>query len=210
MPLSNQKLKMVKRFTSVLIALIFIPTLLFAQEDLLVKIPQSSNQHLQFLQAHHGIKLRYRTPDFAIIQVPLTSGSIEASPSVLTELPDPQVLDTVTPGFNYYILWLPSRKSERIERWGNLHQFGALSSLKCTPNLESACYTCSTSTRETPRHYVLRIFSLPRSLELYPRPPQQQSVIQDYSTKRMAFDGLADYPLVENEPPEPGQFFRSR
>ena len=78
MPLSNYRLQMVKRFTSVLIFSFFIPTALFAQEDLLVKIPENSNQHLQFLQAHHGIKLRYRTPDFAIIQVPLNSGSIGA------------------------------------------------------------------------------------------------------------------------------------
>ena len=100
MLLSDQKLQMVKRFISVLIFLIFIPTILFAQEDLLVKIPDSSNRHLQLLQAHHGVKLRYRTPDFSIIQVPSGSGSIGASQNMLTELLGPQVLDTVTPDFD--------------------------------------------------------------------------------------------------------------
>ena len=130
---------MVKRFTSVFIFLIFIPTVLFAQEDLLIKIPKSSHQHLQSLQAHYRIKLRYRTPEFSIIQVPLTSSSTEASQDVLTELPDPQVLDTVTPGFNYYILWLPSAgERAAIERYGEiLDQFGGCSLLKLHANLES-------------------------------------------------------------------------
>ena len=215
MPLSNQKLKMVKRFTSVLIVLIFIPTLLFAQEDLLVKIPQSSNQHLQFLQAHHGIKLRYRTPDFAIIQVPLTSGSIEASPSVLTELPDPQVLDTVTPGFNYYILWLPSAEARAaIEAYGEiLHQFGGFSLLKLHANLESVLLDLPVHQRaKLPANIVLPEFQLPSFAPSISASPQQQSVIQGLLDQADGFRWLwQTITLVENEDlRKPGQFFRSR
>ena len=215
MPLSNQKLHMVKRSTSALIFLICIPTLLFAQEDLLVKIPESSNRHLQFLQAHHGIKLRYRTSDFAIIQVPLPSGSIRANQNVLTELPDPQVLDTVTPGFNYYVLWLPSvGEWAAIEAYGEiLHQFGGFGLLKLHANLESVLLDLPVHQRaKLPANIILPEFQAPSSAPGIPASPQQQSVIQGLLDQadgiRWVWQTIA---LVENENLQrPGQFFRSR
>ena len=215
MPLTNQKLQMVKRFISVLIFFLFIPTLLFAQEDLLIKIPESSNQHLQFLQAHHGIKLRYRTPDFAIIQAPLNSGSIKAHLDVLNELPDPQVLDTVTPGFNYYVLWLPSAEERTaIERYGEiLFQFGGLSLLKLHVNLESVLLDLPVHQRaKLPANIVLSDFQPASFAPNISASPQQQSVIQGLLNQadgtRWVWQTIA---LVENEDLQrPGQFFRSR
>jgi len=215
MSLANQKLQMVKRFFSVLIFSIFIPTLLFAQADLLVKIPESSNQHLQFLQAHHGIKLRYRTSDFAIIQVRLGSGSIEASQNVLTELPDSQVLDTVTPGFNYYVLWLPSvEERTAIEVYGEiLHQFDGVSLLKLHTNLESVLLDLPVHHRaKLPANIILPEFQTPPFAPSISASSQQQSVIQGLIDQadgvRWVWQTIA---LVENENLQrPGQFFRSR
>ena len=215
MPLSNQKSQMVKRFISVLIFLIFIPTVLFAQADLLVKIPKSSNQHLQFLQAHHGIKLRYRTSDFAIIQVPLGSGSIEGSQNVLTALPDPQVLDTVTPGFDYYVLWLPvAEERTAIEAYGEiLYQFGGFSLLKLHANLESVLLDLPGHHRaKLPANIALPEFPSPSAAPSISASPQQQSVIQGLLNQA---DGIQwvwqTIALVENEDLQrPGRFFRSR
>ena len=215
MPSTNQKLQMVKRFISVLIFSIFIPTVLFAQEDLLVKIPQSSNQHLQFLQAHHGIKLRYRTSDFAIIQIPWGSGSIEAGQNVLTELPDSQVLDTVTPGFNHYVLWLPlAEERAAIEAYGEiLHQFDGLSLLKLHANLESVLLDLPVHHRaKLPTNIALPEFQPPSAAPSISASPQQQSLIQGLLNQadgvRWVWQTIA---LVENEDLQrPGQFFRSR
>ncbi len=206
---------MVKRFISVLIFLIFIPIVLFAQEDLLIKISESSHQRLHFLQAHHRIKLRYRTPEFSIIQVPLDSSSAGINQDVLTELPDPQVLDAVTPGFNYYILWLPSAGDRAaIETYGEiLDQFGGLSLLKLHVNLEAILLDLPLHQRaKLPADIVLSELQPPAFAPSISASPQQQSVI----------DGLLDQAdgsrwlwqviaLVENEDlRRPGQFFRSR
>ena len=215
MPSTNQKLHMVKRFISVFIFLISIPTLLFAQADLLVKIPKSSNQHLQFLQAHHGIKLRYRTPDFAVIQVPSSSGSIGPGRNVLTELPDPRVLDTVTPGFNYYVLWLPSADERAaIEMYGEiLDQFDGVSLLKLHTNLESVLLDLPVHHRaKLPANIVLPEFQSPPFAPSISASPQQQSIIQGLLNQadgvRWVWQTIA---LVENEDLQrPGQFFRSR
>lgn len=215
MPLSNQRPQMVKRFTSIFIFSIFIPTVLFAQEDRLVKIPESSHQHLQFLQTHHRIKLRYRTPEFSIIQVPLNSGSTEAIQDVLTELPDPQILDTVTPGFNYYILWLPSAGDRaKIERYGEiLDQFGGLSLLKLHVNLESILLDLPLHHRaKLPADIILSELQPPALAPSIAASPQQQSVIQGLIGQADGFRWLwQTITLVENEDLQrPGQFFRSR
>ncbi len=214
-PLVNQKLQVLRRLSPILILSILIPTILFAQEGVLIKIPESSNRHLQFLQAHHGVKLRYRTSDFAIIQVPLSSGSIGASQNVLTELPDPQVLDTVTPGFNYYVLWLPSAGDRAaIEVYGEiLYQFGGLSLLKLHANLESVLLDLPVHHRaKLPANIVLPEFQAPSFAPSISASPQQQSVIQELLDQA---DGLRwlwqIVALVENEDlRRPGQFFRSR
>ena len=215
MPLSNQKLQMVKGLISLLILSILIPTNLFAEEDLLIKISESSNRHLQPLQAHHGFKLRYRTPDFSIVQLPLKSGSIGAGQNLLTELPDPQVLDTVTPGFNYYVLWLPSAEEQAaIERYGEiLHQFGGFSLLKLHTNLESILLNLPLHQRaKLPANIVLPEFQLPSFAPGVPASPQQQSVIRGLLNQVDGFRWLwQTITLVENEDlHRPGQFFRSR
>ena len=215
MPLSNQKLQMVKRVTSVFIFAIFIPTVLFAQEDLLIKIPENSHQRLQFLQAHHRIKLRYRTPEFSIIQVPLNSGSIGAHQNLLAELPDPQILDTVTPGFNYYILWLPSTEDRAaIETYGEiLDQFGGFSLLKLHTNLESVLLDLPLHQRaKLPPDIILSELQPPAFAPSISASPQQQSVIQGLLDQADGFRWLWQVvALVENEDlRRPGQFFRSR
>lgn len=206
---------MVKGLISLFILSILIPTNLFAEEDLLIKVSESSNRHLQLLQAHHRVKLRYRTPDFAIIQVPLNSDSIGASQNVLTELPDPQILDTVTPGFNYYVLWLPSAEERAaIEAYGEiLHQFGGFSLLKLHTNLESVLLDLPIHQRaKLPVNIVLPEFQPPSFAPSIPASPQQQSVIQGLLNQADGFRWLwQTITLVENEDlRRPGQFFRSR
>ena len=213
--LSNQRLQMVKGFIFALILSILTPTILFAQEDLLIKIPENSTRHLQFLQAHHGIKLRYRTSDFAIIQVPLKSSSIGASQSVLTELPDSQILDTITPGFNYYVLWLPSAEERTtIETYGEiLHQFGGFSLLKLHTNLESVLLDLPVHERaKLPANIALPEFQSPSFAPSIPASPQQQSIIRGLLNQADGFRWLWQIiALVENEDlRRPGQFFRSR
>ena len=215
MPLSNQKLRMVKRFTSVFIFSICIPTFLFAQEDLLVKIPKSSDQRLQFLRAHYGVKLRYRTPDFAIIQIPLNSGSIRADQNVLTELPDPQILDTVTPGFSYYVLCLHSAKElATIQTYGEiLDQFGRSFLLKLHTNLESVLLDLPVHSRaKLPEDIILPEIQAPALAPSISASPQQQSIIQGLLNQADGFRWLwGVIALVENEDlRQPGQFFRSR
>ena len=206
---------MAKGLISVLILSILIPAILFAQADLLIKIPESSNRHLQFLQAHHGVKLRYRTPDFSIIQVPLNSVSIGASQDVLTELLDAQVLDTATPGFNYYVLWLPSmEKRAAIETYGEiLDQFGGFSLLKLHTNLESVLLDLPGHHRaKLPTNIVLPELQPPSFAPSIFASPQQQSVIQSLLDQADGFRWLwQTIALVENEDlQQPGQFFRSR
>ena len=207
--------KVLKRLIPILTLWILIPTILFAEEDLLIKISDSSNQRLQFLQAHYGIKLRYRTPDFAIIQVPLSSGSLGASQGVLTELPNPQVLDTVTPGFNYYVLWLPSTKERAtIEAYGEiLDHFGGFSLLKLHTNLESILLDLPVHQRaKLPVDIVLPEIQPPSFAPSISASPQQQSVIQELINQADGFRWLwGVIALVENEDlRRPGQFFRSR
>ena len=215
MPLSNQKFQMVKGFIALLILSILFPTILFAQADLLVKIPESSNQHLQFLQVHHGIKLRYRTPDFAIVQVPLRSSSMGTSQEVLTDLPDSQILDVVTPGFSYYILWLPSTKAQAtIQAYGEvLHRFGGFLLLKLHTKLESVLLDLPGHQRaKLPEDIILPEIQSPLFAPSISASPQQQSIIQRLLDQADGFRWLWQViALVENEDlQKPGQFFRSR
>ena len=54
---------------SVLVFSLFSTTYLLAREELLLKIPENSNQQLRILSERYGVKLRYRTSDLSIIQV---------------------------------------------------------------------------------------------------------------------------------------------
>ena len=131
----------------------------------------------------------------------------------MTELPDPQVLGIVTPGFNYYVLWLPSAEERAaIEAYGEiLHQFGGFSLLKLHANLESVLLDlpvqspCEAARQCCPAGISA---SLVRS-EYTPRRPQRQSVIQGLLDQadgsRWLWQTIA---LVENEDlRRPGQFF---
>ena len=94
---------------SILVFLLYGTPLLSAEEDLLLKIPENSNRQLRVLNERFGLKLRYRTPDFSIVQ---------ASRSVLPALPHAEVLDVVLPEFNYYLLRLGV--PAEAERYGEL------------------------------------------------------------------------------------------
>ena len=133
----------------------------------------------------------------------------------MTELPNPQVLDTVTPGFNYYILWLPSAEERAaIKVYGEiLGQFGGFSLLKLHTNLESVLLDLPGHHRaKLPANIVLPEVQPSLFAPNIPASPQQQSVIQGLLDQadgiRWLWQTIA---LVENEDLQrPGQFFRSR
>ncbi len=206
---------MAKKLICACILSILISIDSLAQEDLLIKIPETANRELYPLQAHHGVKLRYRTSDFSIVQVPLTSGSSRASQDLLTELADSQILDTVTPEFNYYVLWFPSANERAlIQAYGEiLYQFGGSVLLKLHAKLESVLLDLPVHQRaKLPDNIVLPELQPPAFAPSIPASPQAQSIIQGLLDQA---DGLrwlwGVIALVENEDlHQPGQFFRSR
>ena len=100
------------RLTPTLFLSIFITTALFAQTDLLLKIPETSDNQIRILKARFNIKLRYRTQNFSII---------EAYHSTLPELPSVKILDSISSGFDYFVV-LPTSTQERlkVERYGEI------------------------------------------------------------------------------------------
>ncbi|MCZ6676579.1 MAG: M28 family peptidase [Candidatus Poribacteria bacterium] len=192
-------------FTAVLILSILTTTPLFAQEELLIKIPENTNRAVRLMQERHEIKLRYRTQDFAIVQ---------ADRRVLPELPNAQILDQVTPGFSYYLLWLDRASDQMaIQRYGEiLDQFGRFFLLKLQDSLESILFELPAHHRaKLPAEILLPEFE-PPSAPSIPASPQQQVIIQDLLNQVNAnrwFDQIRT--LVDNEDLEqPGKFFRSR
>ena len=109
-------LLMRKRLIAVSIFFLFTTTQLFAQEERLLKIPENAIEGLRILQQRYGVKLRYRTTDFSLIQ---------ADESAIPELRNVQILDIVVPGFDYYILFLNAPDARlAIEKYGEvLDQF---------------------------------------------------------------------------------------
>ena len=93
------------RLTPILFLSIFITTALFAQTDLLLKIPETSDNQIRILKARFNIKLRYRTQNFSII---------EAYHSTLPELPSVKILDSISSGFDYFVV-LPTSTQDTLE-----------------------------------------------------------------------------------------------
>ena len=195
-----------KRLTPVFFLSVFIANFLFAQEELLLKIPANSNYQIRLLKAHYNVKLRYRTQDFSIIQ---------ANQNALPELPSPQILDSISPDFGYYLLWLDdATEKSAIEAYGEiLDQFSGLFLLKLHSDFEPVLFNL-------PVHHRAKLPSDILIPELDPAPfapsipasPQQQAIIQgllkQVDSTQWFWQIIA---LVENEDlQQPGKFFQSR
>ncbi len=195
-----------RHFISVFILSISIPIQLSAQENLLIKIPENANHQIRFLQAQYGVKLRYRTPDFAIVQ---------ADRRVLPELPDVQVLDEISSDFNYYIIWFHSAKERTtVEGYGEiLDQFSGFALLKLHTNLEPVLFDLPAHHRaKLPAEIIIPEFDSPALAPSIRASPQQQSIIRGLLNQADGFRWLWQIiALVENEDLEqPGKFFQSR
>ena len=188
---------------SILFLLVSGTLLLPAQEELLLKIPQNSNQQLRILNDRYGLKLRYRTSDFSIVQV---------SRSALRALSQAKVLDVVLPEYNYYLLRLGPRAE--AESYGELlDEFDGTFLVKLPGELEGMLF-------EIPGHHRARLpievsipaFDQPLYAPSVSAAPESQSVIesllQEVDANRW-FDLIKA--IVENEDLErPGHFFNSR
>ena len=114
---------------SILLLLLSVAPLPSAQEELLLKIPENANGQLRLLTERFGLKLRYRTADFSIVQ---------ASRSVLPALSHAEVLDVVQPEFNYYLLRLGSQAE--AENYGELlDAFDGIFWSNCRGRLRGDC-----------------------------------------------------------------------
>ena len=112
--------------TSILFFLLSGTPLLSAQEELLLKIPENSNGQLRVLNERYGLRLRYRTRDFSIVQ---------ASRSALPALSRAEVLDVVQPEFNYYLLRLGTQ-AEAEEYGETVDAFDGIFLVKLPGELE--------------------------------------------------------------------------
>ena len=188
---------------SILIFLHCGTPLLSAQEELLLKIPQNSNQQFRVLTERFGLKLRYRTPNFSVVQ---------ANRSALPALSHSEVLDVVLPEFNYYLLRLGARAE--AEEYGELiDALDGIFLVKLPGELEG-------NLLKIPGHHRARLpieVSIPafdQSLfetSVSAAPQSQvvvQSLLQEVDANRW-FNLIKA--LVENEDLErPGHFFGSR
>ena len=188
---------------SILFFLFSGATLLSAQVELLLKIPENSNAQLRILNETYGLKLRYRTANFSIVQ---------ASQSAQPALSHAEVLDIVVPEFNYYLLRM--RTQAEAEEYGELvDAFDGIFLVKLPGELEERLF-------KIPGHHRARLpieVSIPtfdRSLHApgVSAAPQSQATIQSLLGEVDAnrwFDLIKA--LVENEDLErPGHFFNSR
>ena len=188
---------------SILVFLLYGTPLLSAEEELLLKIPENSNRQLRVLNERFGLRLRYRTLDFSIVQ---------ASRSVLPALPHAEVLDVVLPEFNYYLLRLGV--PAEAESYGELlDAFDGTFLVKLPGELEGMLF-------EIPGHHRARLpievsipaFDQPLYAPSVSAAPESQTVIESLLGEVDAnrwFDLIKA--LVENEDLErPGHFFNSR
>jgi len=188
---------------SVLVFSLFSTTYLLAREELLLKIPENSNQQLRILSERYGVKLRYRTSDLSIIQV---------SRSALPALPSADILDVVLPDFNYYLLRVNT--ASEAEKYGEvIDKLGGLFLVKLLGLLEA-------SLLDLPGHNRARLpvkvstpeFDQPSFALSVATLPQQRVTVQTL-LQRVDVDRWFDQikTLVENENLDhPGQFFSSR
>ena len=174
-----------------------------AEDELLLKIPENSNQQLRILSERFGVKLRYRTADFSIVQ---------ASRSILPALSHAVPLDVVLPEFNYYLLRLGAQAE--AEKYGELiDAFDGTFLIKLPGGLEGELL-------KIPGHHRARLpievrvpaFNRPSFAPGVSAAPQRQAVVQsllgEVDVNRW-FDLVKA--LVQNEDLErPGHFFNSR
>lgn len=199
-------LLMCKRLIVISIFFFFITTQLLGQEERLLKIPENSIDELRILQHRYGLKLRYRTTDFSIIQ---------ADRSALPELHNAQILDTVVPGFDYYIVFLRRPDARRaIARYGAvLDQFNRFYLIRLPTASEGVLLSVPTHHRAKlpaeirldPADWLMRASSNAPST-------QQQTIINGFlkqvDVNRWFTEVKA---LTANEDlARPGSFFRSR
>lgn len=201
---NNHKTSIHIRFALILFLTVFIANTLCAQTELLLKIPETSDHQIRLLKARFNIKLRYRTQDYSIIQ---------AYHSTLPDLPSAEVLDSISPGFDYYIL-MPTSTQERtkVERYGEIIDAASgLLIFKLRTDFEPVLF-------DLPVHHRAKLpadVAVPE-VEFVPYAPsgttQQQSVIHDLLNLVDSDQWFRQIiALVENEDlSRPGSFFRSR
>ena len=188
---------------SILFLLLSGTPLLPAQEELLLKIPQNSNRQLRILNDRYGLKLRYRTSDFSIVQ---------ASRSALRALSEAKVLDVVLPEYSYYLLRLGARAE--AESYGELlDAFDGTFLVKLPGELEGMLFKIPGHHRaRLPIEVSIPAFDQPLYAPSVSAAPQSQVVVQSLLQEVDAnrwFDLIKA--LVENEDLErPGHFFKSR
>ena len=187
----------------VLVFSLLSTTHLLAREELLLKIPENSNQQLRIVSERYGVKLRYRTSDFSIVQV---------SRSALPALSSADILDVVLPDFNYYLLRMD--RAAEAEKYGKIvYEFGGFFLVKLPGQLEGSLLEIPGHNRaKLPVEVNIPEFDQPLFAPSVSASPQQQvtvqTLLQGVDANRW-FDQIKA--LVENENLEqPGQFFRSR
>jgi hypothetical protein len=188
---------------SILVFLLYGTPLLSAEEELLLKIPENSNRQLRVLNERFGLRLRYRTLDFSIVQ---------ASRSVLPALPYAEVLDVVLPEFNYYLLRLGV--PAEAESYGELlDAFDSTFLVKLPGELEERLFKIPGHHRaRLPIEVSIPAFDQPLYAPSVSAAPESQTIIESLLGEVDAnrwFDLIKA--LVENEDLErPGHFFNSR
>ena len=188
---------------SILFFLLSSTPLVSDQEELLLKIPENSNQQLRVLTERYGLKLRYRTRDFSIVQ---------ASRSALPALSHAEVLDVVLPEFNYYLLRLGTQSE--AEKYGELlDAFDGIFLVKLPGEIEGKLLKIPGHHRaRLPTEVKIAAFDQSLFAPSVSAAPQNQAIIQSLLQEVDAnrwFDLIKA--LVENQDLErPGHFFNSR
>ena len=194
------------RLSPILFLLVFITNTLFAQTDLLLKIPETSDHQVRLLKARFNVKLRYRTQGYSIIQ---------AYHSTLPDLPSAEILDSISPGFDYYVL-MPTSAQERlkVERYGEiLDVIDGILLLKLRTDFEPVLFDLPVHHRaKLPADVVIPEVEFVPYAPSIATPPHGQSVIRDLLNQVDSDKWFRQIiALVENEDLEqPGTFFRSR
>ena len=199
-------LLMRKRLIVVSIFFFFTTTQLFGQGERLLKIPENTIDELRILQQRYGVKLRYRTTDFSLIQ---------ADESAIPELRNAQILDTIVPDSDYYILFLNTPDALlRIEKYGMvLDQFDRFYLLRLPMAHEGLLLSFPVHHRaKLPAEIRLDQFDPLLRAPSSSTSTQQQTIINGLLKQVDVNRWFAEIKtLVDNEDlARPGVFFRSR
>jgi hypothetical protein len=191
---------------TVLFLCLFLTSQLSAADGLLLKISESSVHQLRNLQIHYGVKVRYRTADFSIIQ---------AAQSAVPELPEPRILDTISPDFDYYLLWLNAEKAvSAIEQYGKvIERFDRLYLVRLHIDDEEILFNIPAQHRaKLPPDMNLTGDIAAAFAPSLAASPQQQTIIREMLGQVDVNRWFSQIQaLVENEDlAQPGRFFRSR